>query len=140
MPPVKVGELPAMSLGNEGFDDRELRALVYADANGEDRMLLARNAGTRTIGRMETFEIDMETCVPLRKSEVHDFAGPSHEFFLWHDPANSSRVLVYVAMFAGGGLPDPENPSTVLTSSAGSSGSSGASGSNDTRPRPPLRR
>ncbi|MEE8249435.1 MAG: hypothetical protein V3R59_04325 [Gammaproteobacteria bacterium] len=111
MPPVKVGELPAMSLGNEGFDDRELRALVYADANGEDRMLLARNAGTRTIGRMETFEIDMESCLPLRKSEVHDFAGPSHEFFLWHDPANSSRVLVYVAMFAGGGLPDPENPS-----------------------------
>ncbi len=111
MPPVKVGNLPAMSLGNEGFDDRELRALVYTDASDADRMLLVRNAGTRTIGRMETFEIDMETCLPLRKSEVHDFAGPSHEFYLWHDPANSSRVLVYVAMFAGGGLPDPENPS-----------------------------
>ncbi len=111
MPPVKVGELPAMSLGNEGFDDRELRALVYTDASGADRMLLVRNAGTRTIGRMETFEIDMETCLALRKSEVHDFAGPSHEFYLWHDPANSSRLLVYVAMFAGGGLPDPENPS-----------------------------
>ena len=68
MPPLKVGELPAMSLGNEGFDDRELRALVYADASGEDRMLLVRNAGTRTIGRLETFEIDMETCLPLGKS------------------------------------------------------------------------
>ncbi len=111
MPPLKVGELPAMSLGNEGFDDRELRALVYADASGEDRMLLVRNAGTRTIGRLETFEIDMETCLPLGKSEVHDFAGPSHEFYLWHDPANTSRLLVYVAMFAGGGLPDPQNPS-----------------------------
>ena len=111
MPPVKVGNLPAMSLGNEGFDDRELRALVYTDASDADRMLLVRNAGTRTVGRMETFEIDMETCLPLRKSEVHDFASPSHEFYLWHDPANSSRVLVYVAMFAGGGLPDPENPS-----------------------------
>ena len=111
MPPVKVGTLPAMYAGNEGFDDRELRALVYADANGEDRMLLVRNAGTRTIGRMETFEIDMETCLPLGKSEVHDFAGPSHEFYLWHDPANSARVLVYMAMFAGGGLPDPGNPS-----------------------------
>ncbi len=110
MAPVKVGELPAMYLGNEGFDDRELRALVYADASGEDRMVLVRNAGTRTIGRMETFEIDMETCLPVRQSQVHDFAGPSHEFYLWHDPANSSRLLVYVAMFAGGGLPDPENP------------------------------
>ncbi len=110
MAPVKVGELPAMSLGNEGFDDRELRALVYVDARGEDRMVLVRNAGTRTIGRMETFEIDMETCLPVRQSQVHDFAGPSHEFYLWHDPANSSRLLVYVAMFAGGGLPDPENP------------------------------
>jgi hypothetical protein len=111
MPPVKVGELPAMSLGNEGFDDRELRALVYADTSGADRMLLVRNAGTRTIGRMETFAIDIDTCLPLGKSDVHDFAGPSHEFFLWQDPANSSRLLVYVAMFAGGGLPDPENPS-----------------------------
>ncbi len=111
MPPVKVGELPAMSLGNEGFDDRELRALVYIDTSGADRMLLVRNAGTRTIGRMETFAIDIDTCLPLGKSDVHDFAGPSHEFFLWQDPANSSRLLVYVAMFAGGGLPDPENPS-----------------------------
>ncbi len=110
MAPVKVGELPAMYLGNEGFDDREVRALVYADASGEDRMVLVRNAGTRTIGRMETFEIDMGTCLPVRQSQVHDFAGPSHEFYLWHDPANSSRLLVYVAMFAGGGLPDPENP------------------------------
>jgi len=111
MPPVNVGSLPAMSVGNEGFDDRELRALVYTDASGADRMLLVRNAGTRILGRMETFEIDIDTCLPIRKSEVHDFQGPSHEFFLWLDPNNSSRVLVYMAMFAGGGLPDPEDPS-----------------------------
>jgi hypothetical protein len=110
MPPVHVGKLPAMSVGNEGFDDRELRALVYPDAAGRDRMLLVRNAGTNTIGRMETFEIDMETCLALGKSEVHDFSGPSHEFYLWQDPSNARRVLAYMAMFAGGGLPDPEDP------------------------------
>lgn len=109
-PPVHVGHLPAMSLGNQGFDDRELRALVYTDASGADRMLMVRNAGTNTIGQMESFDIDMDTCLPRRKSEVHDFNGPSHEFFLWHDPNNSSRVLAFVAMFAGGGLPDPDNP------------------------------
>ena len=109
-PPVHVGTLPAMSVGNQGFDDRELRALVYADASGRDRMLLVRNAGTNTIGQMESFEIDRDTCMPMRKSEVHDFHGPSHEFYLWHDPKNSSRVLAFMAMFAGGGLPDPDNP------------------------------
>lgn len=109
-PPRRVGSLPAMSVGNEGFDDRELRALIFTDAAGRDRMVLVRNGGTNTIGRMETFEIDMNTCLPLRKSEVHDFHGPSHEFFLWHDPKNPSRILVYMAMFAGGGLPDPDNP------------------------------
>ena len=110
-PPIHVGHLPAMSVGNQGFDDRELRALVYADASGNDRMLLVRNAGTNTIGQMESFEIDMDTCLPLHKSQVHDFHGPSHEFYLWHDPNNSSRVLAFMAMFAGGGLPDPDNPS-----------------------------
>ena len=109
-PPVKVGELPALQLGNEGFDDRELRALVYTDSSGADRMLLVRNAGTNTIGQLETFEIDSDTCLALRKSEVHDFHAPSHEFYLWHDPANSNRLLAFVAMFAGGGLPDPDEP------------------------------
>jgi hypothetical protein len=28
-PPMQVGEIPAMFLGNQGFDDRELRSLVY---------------------------------------------------------------------------------------------------------------
>ena len=49
--------------------------------------------------------------LPTAKSETYDFGGPSHEFFLWHDPTNSNRVVAYMAMFAGGGLPDPENPS-----------------------------
>src|SRR5262245_48090044 len=108
-PPVQVGEIPAMSEGNQGFDDRELRALVYKTSRGEDRYILVRNGGTNTIGRMETYRIDMNTCLPISKSDVHDFHAQSHEFFLWHDPANPNRVLIYMTIWTGG-LPDPERP------------------------------
>ena len=108
-PPVVVGEIPAMVEGNEGFDDRELRSLVYKTSRGEDRYILVRNAGTNTLGRMETYRIDMNTCLPTAKSEVVDFYSQSHEFFLWHDPANANRVLVYMTNWTGG-VPDPTSP------------------------------
>jgi hypothetical protein len=108
-PPIQVGEIPAMFQGNEGFDDRELRSLVYKTSKGEDRQILVRNAGTNTIGRMETYGINMTTCLPSFKSEITDFGGQSHEFFLWHDPANPNRVLVYMTNWTSG-LPDRENP------------------------------
>jgi len=107
--PVQVGEIPAMFEGNQGFDDRELRSLVYKTSRGEDRYILVRNAGTNTIGRMETYRIDMNTCLPIGKSEITDFGGQSHEFYLWHDPANSNRVLVYMTNWTSG-LPDPDHP------------------------------
>ena len=75
----------------------------------EDRYILVRNGGTNTIGRMETYKIDMNTCLPTAKSEITDFGGQSHEFFLWHDPANSNRVLVYMTNWTSG-LPDPDHP------------------------------
>lgn len=108
-PPVQVGEIPAMFEGNQGFDDRELRSLVYKTSKGEDRYILVRNAGTNTIGRMETYRIDMNTCLPMGNSEIFDFGGQSHEFFLWHDPANANRVLVYMTNWTSG-LPDPDHP------------------------------
>ena len=108
-PPVQVGEIPAMIEGNEGFDDRELRALVYRTSGGQDRYILVRNAGTNTLGRMQTYQIDMTTCLPTGQSEVVDFHSQSHEFFLWHDPANTNRILVYMTNWTGG-VPDPENP------------------------------
>jgi hypothetical protein len=108
-PPVQVGEIPAMFEGNQGFDDRELRSLVYKTSRGEDRYILVRNGGTNNIGRMESYRIDMNTCLPMAKSETTDFGVQSHEFFLWHDPANSNRVLAYVTNWSGG-LPDPEHP------------------------------
>ena len=108
-PPVQVGEIPAMVEGNEGFDDRELRALVYRTSTGDDRYIMVRNAGTNTLGRMEAYQIDANTCLPTRKSEVWDFYSQSHEFFLWHDPANANRIVVYMTNWTGG-VPDPENP------------------------------
>ncbi|SRR5579884_934741 len=108
-PPVQVGEIPAMFEGNVGFDDRELRSLVYKTSKGEDRYLLIRNAGTNTIGRMETYRIDMNTCLLTSKTQITDFGGQSHEFFLWHDPANTNRVLVYMTNWTSG-LPDAEHP------------------------------
>jgi hypothetical protein len=112
-PPVQVGEIPAMSEGNQGFDDRELRSLVYRTSSGEDRYLMVRNAGTNTLGRMQTYQIDMNTCLPEFASEVTDFHSQSHEFFLWHDPANSNRVLVYMTNWTGG-LPDPDRPGSTV--------------------------
>ena len=112
-PPVQVGEIPAMSEGNQGFDDRELRSLVYKTSSGEDRYVLVRNAGTNTLGRMQSYQIDANTCLPTFTSEVTDFHSQSHEFFLWHDPANANRVLVYMTNWTGG-LPDPEHPGLTV--------------------------
>lgn len=109
-PPVQVGEIPAVVEGNRGFDERELRSLVYTTSSGQQRQLLIRNATTGTLGKMETYRIDMDTCLPTAQSETYVFQGQSHEFFVWHDPANANRVLVYMAIWTPG-LPDPENPS-----------------------------
>jgi hypothetical protein len=86
---------------------------VYKTSSGEDRYVLVRNAGTNTLGRMQTYQIDRNTCLPTFTSEVTDFHSQSHEFFLWHDPANSNRVLVYMTNWTGG-LPDPEHPGLTV--------------------------
>ena len=109
-PPVQVGEIPAKVIGNEGFDDRELRSVLYTTSGGQARQILVRNAGTGTEGLLESYEIDGDTCLPTNQGEAYDFGGPTHEFFLWHDPENPNRILVYVSMFSGGGLPDPNAP------------------------------
>ena len=109
-PPVQVGEIPAIVEGNEGFDEREIRALVYKTSSGADRQLMIRNATTDDLGKMETYRIDMNTCLPMSKSETYVFQGQSHEFFVWQDPKNSNRVLVYMAIWTPG-LPDADNPS-----------------------------
>src|SRR2546423_3657708 len=108
-PPVQVGEIPANVEGNRGNDDRELRAIVYKTSGGQDRYLLVRNGGGNNTGRLEAYRIDMNTCLPLAHSEPTDYNIQTHEFFLWHDPANSNRILAYVTNWTGG-VPDAEHP------------------------------
>jgi hypothetical protein len=62
---------------------------------------------------MQSYQIDATTCLPTFTSEVTDFHSQSHEFFLWHDPANANRVLVYMTNWTGG-LPDPEHPGLTV--------------------------
>ncbi len=107
-PPVKIGALPVFASGGRGFDDREVRATIYGP--GSDRMLVVRDATTRTQGILETFAIDQATCLPTFKSNTFHFGGQSHEFYLWKDPNNANRILVVMAMFSGAGNPDPNNP------------------------------
>ncbi len=107
--PVVVGSIPAIAPGNRGFDDREIRALVY-DSSAGRRMLMVRNATAGQDGRLQAFAIDPDTCLPTFGSNEFVFGGQSHEFYLWHDPDNSNRVLVSVSMFSGAGRPDPNNP------------------------------
>ena len=107
--PVEVGTIAAINVAGRGLDDRELRALLYS-ANGGDRMILVRDATTRSLGKLQSFEIDPANCLPISTSNILDFGGQSHEFYLWHDPNNSNRVLAVMAMFSGAGRPDPATP------------------------------
>ena len=75
-PPVQVGEIPAMAQGDQGFDDRELRSLVYTTSSGQDRQILVRNGGTQSIGRQMVYDIDLDTCLVKSVSGVYDFGGP----------------------------------------------------------------
>jgi len=107
-PPVQVGEIPANVVGNAGNDDRELRSLVYKTSGGQDRYILVRNGGGNSTGRLEAYRINMNTCLVEAHSEPTDFSIQTHEFFLWHDPTNTNRVIAYVTNWSGG-LPDPEH-------------------------------
>ena len=111
--PCRSARFRRMSEGNQGFDDRELRALVYRTSKGEERYLLVRNAGTNTIGRMETYRIDPTRACRSPRAQTHEFHAQSHEFFLWHDPKNANRVVVYVTNWTGG-VPDPDRPGQTV--------------------------
>ena len=111
--PVQVGEIPALSQGDQGFDDRELRSLVYTPSSGQDRQIMVRNGGTQSIGRELVYDIDLNTCLVKSESGTYDFGGQSHEFYLWHDPVNPNRVLVYMTIWTPA-VPDPNNPGLAV--------------------------
>lgn len=111
-PPVKVGELPAPPGSNDdhqGVDDKEVRSLVYTIAPGQDRQILVRLVG----GLFQTYRIDQKTCLPTWQSDTFPMVGEPHEFYLWHDPANVKRIVIYVSM-TGGGVPDPNQPELTV--------------------------
>jgi hypothetical protein len=111
--PAQVGEIPAMSQGDQGFDDRELRSIVYTTSSGHDRQIMVRNGGTQSIGRQMVYDIDMDTCQVKSVSGVYDFGGQSHEFYLWHDPVNPNRILVYMTIWTPA-VPDPNHPGLLV--------------------------
>ena len=111
--PAQVGEIPAMSQGDQGFDDRELRSLVYTTSSGQDRQIMVRNGGTQSIGRQMVYDIDMSTCQVKSVGGVYDFGGQSHEFYLWHDPVNPNRILVYMTIWTPA-VPDPNHPGLLV--------------------------
>jgi hypothetical protein len=111
--PVQVGEIPAMAQGDQGFDDRELRSLAYTTASGQNRQIMVRNGGTQSIGREVVYDIDPATCLVKTISGTYNFGGQSHEFYLWHDPANPNRILVYMTIWTPA-VPDPNNPGLAV--------------------------
>ncbi|HEY4211133.1 MAG TPA: hypothetical protein VGM84_06615 [Steroidobacteraceae bacterium] len=112
-PPVQVGDIAAMSQGDQGFDDRELRSLVYTTSGGQERQILVRNGGTQSIGRQMVYDIDLNTCLVKSISGVYDFGGQSHEFYLWHDPVNPNRILVYMTIWTPA-VPDPNHAGLLV--------------------------
>jgi hypothetical protein len=112
--PVVVGSIPTpvgvrrLARG-PGLDDKEARTLIYKTSSGQDKQILIRLAE----GLIETYNIDTNTCLPTAKVSAVNYPGAPHEFFLWHDPANPNRLLMFVTMVAAG-VPDPDNPGKTI--------------------------
>jgi len=109
--PVLLPEtIPAVVSAGRGFDDRELRAILYTTTGGQERMLLARDPTAGQDGRYITYAINPATCLPTSQSNTVFFGGELHEFFLWHDSKNPNRILVGTAHWGGAGRPDMLSP------------------------------
>jgi hypothetical protein len=94
-PPVEVGTMPQLTVdkGETAVRDRELRPYNYRSTDGAERMLMVRSAATGTGGDVITYTVNPKTCLPVDKGATA--AGVlAHEFYLWHDPRNSNRLLV----------------------------------------------
>ena len=94
-PPVLVGSMPQLTVdnGDTAVRDRELRPYNYTSSDGVERMLMVRSAATGTGGDVITYTLDPKTCLPV-DSGAKAKGVLAHEFYLWHDPVNSNRLLV----------------------------------------------
>ncbi len=99
-----------MSKAIAGNDDRELRSLVYKTSSGQDRYH-PRAQRRRQQQRAPGGVPDRHEHVPAdrRTASRRTTTSQTHEFFLWHDPANTNRVIAYVTNWTGG-VPDAEHP------------------------------
>ena len=90
--PGVVGSLPA----HPGSTPRELRAVPA----GHLLVVLYYRLGGTGPNRFEIFHWDAD-CASSTLVGTWDFGNTlPHEFYLWQDPANARRVLLYTAMFA----------------------------------------
>ncbi len=113
-PPVVVGTIPTPAGIRRleqapGLDDKEARALLFKTSAGEDQEILIRLVE----GSFETYRIDPQTCLPIEKVSAYNLPGAPHEFYLWHDPANPNRILIFVTM-VNAGTPDRDNPGKTI--------------------------
>jgi hypothetical protein len=94
-PPKEVGRMPQLTAdgGRTAVRDRELRPYNYRSRDGRERMLMVRSAATGTGGDVITYTVDPKTCLTTDSGAVVKDAL-AHEFYLWHDPKNSNRLLV----------------------------------------------
>lgn len=94
-PPKEVGRMPQLTAdgGRTAVRDRELRPYNYRSSDGRERMLMVRSAATGTGGDVITYTVDPKTCLTTDSGAVVKDAL-AHEFYLWHDPKNSNRLLV----------------------------------------------
>jgi hypothetical protein len=94
-PPVEVGTMPQLTVdnGETAVRDRELRPYNYTSTDGVERMLMVRSAATGTGGDVITYTLDPKTCLPVDNGATAK-GVLAHEFYLWHDPRNSNRLLV----------------------------------------------
>ncbi len=90
-----VGSMPQLTVdnGDTAVRDRELRPYNYTSSDGVERMLMVRSAATGTGGDVITYTLDPKTCLPV-DSGAKAKGVLAHEFYLWHDPVNSNRLLV----------------------------------------------
>ncbi len=73
---------------------------------------LARGSAKRA-GACVDYSHDASGCLVKSISGVYDFGAQSHEFYLWHDPANPYRILVYMTIWTPA-VPDPNEPGRLV--------------------------
>ena len=85
-------------MGRQIPDSASIIRVIPLDAS------LVRNAGTRTVGMLETYEIDMDTCLPIQQSEANEWLEMGTGLatlgsrMLGNPIGNGERISPYMAL------------------------------------------